>query len=128
MHYTSCSISGTGGVVTSPAACAVAGGTGVITAFTAFNVGNVAPGAYTVTVKGDQAGDSATATFTVTSTTPTITLTPNSGPVGTLNVAVSGNGFALSDTTCTISGTTCLSTRSLRDCGWRSNSFPLQCC
>ena len=55
-------------------------------------------------MKGNQAGDSATETFTVTSTTPAITLSPNSGPVGTLNVAVSGNGFALSDTTCTISG------------------------
>ena len=44
---TSCSISGTGGVVTLPAPCAVAAG-GVITAFTAFTVGNVAPGTYTV--------------------------------------------------------------------------------
>ena len=46
------------------------------------------------TVKATQGGNSASKTFTVTSSTvPTITLNPTSGPVGT-SVNIIGSGFA----------------------------------
>ena len=45
-------------------------------------------------MKGNQAGDSASAMFTVTG--PMITLTPSSGPIGA-PVSITGSGFATSD-------------------------------
>src|SRR5208282_4610721 len=51
------------------------------------------------------AGDKASATFTVTG--PSITLTPNTGPDGT-GSTITGGGFAPSDSSCTISGSNSL--------------------
>jgi hypothetical protein len=56
-------------------------------------VAGAALGVYFVTVTGST-GDFATASFTVTP--PTITLTPNSGPIGQ-GVTVTGSGFAPGD-------------------------------
>ena len=53
----------------------------------------VMPGAYFVTVTG-YTGDAASATFTVTG--PILTLTPNSGPSGTI-VTMNGSGFNSGD-------------------------------
>ncbi len=64
-----------------------------------FTVQNVLPGTYFVTYTGS-AGDSATASFTVTGPQIVETLTPNSGPVGT-PVTVTGSGFASTDTCAT---------------------------
>src|SRR5208282_629150 len=52
-------------------------------------------GAYIVTVKGST-GDLASATFVVTTTVPSLTLTPNSGPV-LLGVSMTGSGFNTGD-------------------------------
>ena len=77
-------------------------------------------------MKGNQAGDSATATFVVTATAPLITLTPNSGPVGTLNVAVSGNGLrrVIPRVRLVVLPFQPQERARLR---WRSNSISLQC-
>ena len=60
-----------------------------------FVVGTVSPGPYVIQVTGSS-GDVAQATFTVTSTAPSITLNPTRGIVGTV-VSVSGSGFAPAD-------------------------------
>src|SRR5208282_5200492 len=53
-------------------------------------------GVYTITVTGFAAHDTASATFTVTTNTPTITLSPTGGPSGT-GVTVAGTGFSTAD-------------------------------
>ena len=85
--------------VSSPTTCTV---TNAGTLSTSFAVFGVAPGTYTVTVTAANAGDQASASFTVIG--PTITLNPNSGPRG-VSVSVSGSGFNTADTSCQISGT-----------------------
>jgi len=52
-------------------------------------------GAYTVAITGSTS-DSASAAFTVTSTTPAISLSPTSGPAGT-PITITGSGFSPSD-------------------------------
>jgi len=96
-----CVITGTGGIIGSSMICAMSGGSGTLGVST-FKVGNVAPGIYTVTVTGSPMSDSGQTTFTVTA--PTITLYPSLAPVGN-SITVVGNGFALTDTSCTVSGT-----------------------
>jgi len=91
---TTCSISGS--VVASPT-CAVSGGT--LTG--AFTVANVAAGSYSVTATGTQAGDSASASFTVPS--PSITISPTSAQIGA-SVGVTGSDFSKTDTGCSLSG------------------------
>src|SRR5208337_3690248 len=56
------------------------------------------PGTYTISVKGST-GDIGSANFVVT--TPVIALFPASGPDTTI-VTISGSGFALTDSACTI--------------------------
>src|SRR5208282_3574171 len=101
----SCTISGSSGLIATSSSCTITGG--VINPLVTFGVGNVAPGVYAVTVKGNQAGDSATTAFTVTASGPHITLTPNTGPDGT-GSTITGGGFAPSDSSCTISGSNSL--------------------
>jgi hypothetical protein len=98
---TSCTISGTGGVVSTWSCVMVAGNvTG-----SRFTVANVAQNPYTITVTGSPSGLKATATFTVTNPfVPTIVTTPSDGPGGTL-VKVSGTGFSSFDTTCQLTST-----------------------
>jgi hypothetical protein len=107
---TSCSISGTGGVVTS-GTCTMT--TTVTTdptttgsnATGTFKVGNVAAGAYSVTITGSPSGLKASAIFTVTTPfVPTIVVTPSDGPARTV-VTVSGTGFSTSDTSCQLTST-----------------------
>lgn len=62
---------------------------------------STAPGTYTISATGTASGEVATAVFQVT---PSITLSPSSGPVGS-TVVVSGSGFSTSDTSCSLSGT-----------------------
>jgi hypothetical protein len=97
---TSCSITGSGGVVTN-GVCVI-----IITNSTgsyvnaSFKVGNVAAGSYSVTVTGSPSGLKASALFTVTTAfVPTIVVVPSDGPSGT-QITVSGTGFSTSDTTC----------------------------
>src|SRR5208337_3715971 len=61
------------------------------------------PGPYIVSVKG-LTGDIGSATFTVVTSTPTITLSPIDGPFAT-GVVVTGSGFTTSDTACGITST-----------------------
>ena len=92
----SCSISGTG--VLNPA-CSITVGTG--TPSGSFQVANVAPGSYVITLSGS-GGDSAQATFTVTSGA-SIALNPSLRGVG-ITVTVTGAGFRTDDSSCTITG------------------------
>ena len=94
----SCSISGSNNIVTG-SACSVALGSGAPSG--SFIVGNVAPGAYIITLSGNQ-GDSAQTTFTVT-TGPAIILSPSTGTIG-VTVTVTGAGFQPADTSCSLSG------------------------
>ena len=73
---------------------------GQITTATFIVLSSATLGTYTVSLTGSH-GDVAYATFVVQSTSPTVSLNPNSGPAGTV-VAVSGSGFAASDTSCNI--------------------------
>ena len=89
-----------------------------------FQVSNSASGGYTIIATGNNAGDTAAATFTVSSGISSITLTPSTGPSGTLvsfsgvipvggdtSCSVgggSGNGISLSTSTCVIVNTTIL--------------------
>jgi len=91
----SCTLSGT---VVSSQSCSVSGG--VLTG--TFTAANVPVGSYTVTGTGGQAGDSATASFTLASA-PAVTFNPISASPGT-TVQVSGTGFEVSDTSCSLSG------------------------
>jgi hypothetical protein len=93
---TSCTLSGSS---VASYACAISGGilAGSFVASTATG------GTYMVTAEGSPAGDSTTATFQLSTTTPTITLNPPSGQAG-ITVSVSGSGFAPTDSTCTIEG------------------------
>jgi hypothetical protein len=101
---TSCSISGTGSVVTS-GTCTVATTVAGSNVTASFKVGNVAAGTYSITVTGSPSGLKASALFTVTNPfVPTIVVVPSDGPSGTL-VAVSGTGFSTSDTTCQLTST-----------------------
>ena len=93
---TSCTL--TGGSITSYT-CAVSGGTLTGT----FVVSTAGAGVYGVTATGSPAGDSATANFQLTASTPSITVNPNSAQAGA-TVTVSGSGFAPTDSTCTIAG------------------------
>ena len=65
------------------------------------SVSNVSPGSYVITLNGNN-GDSAQATFTVTSGA-SITLNPTSGGVG-ITVTVTGVGFRTDDSSCSING------------------------
>src|SRR5208337_4618605 len=83
-----CTISGTGGIVTLPVGCGMAGGS--ILAVTTFKVGGVAPGVYKITVTGSPDGDSASATFVVSGAPiGSISLIPGVGGRGS-TVGVSG--------------------------------------
>jgi uncharacterized membrane protein YhaH (DUF805 family) len=68
-----------------------------------FTVANVGGGTYTITAIGRPAGDSASATFTVTGSGATIALSPSSGQPG-MTVTVTGYGFRGGDTTCALTG------------------------
>jgi len=97
-----CSISSTPGGLFASSACVIsAGGTSVTGTF--FVVGNVQAGkSFLVTVKGSL-GDSASATFTVTSpVAPAIFFSPSDGPQKT-KVTVSGVGFPGQDFSCILS-------------------------
>jgi hypothetical protein len=65
--------------------------------------GNGAAASYTVTATGSPAGDSTSATFTITTPARTITLNPFYASVGS-TVRVNGSGFSSSDSTCALSG------------------------
>jgi len=93
----SCTISGD--VVASPS-CSVSGGA----LSGSFMVANVTFGAYTVTATGNQIGDSASATFTVNTAPPSLTLNPSVASPNTV-VQVLGSGFSSTDTSCSLSGT-----------------------
>jgi hypothetical protein len=93
---TSCTL--TGGPIASYA-CAISGGTLTGT----FVVSTAVAGVYGVTATGSLAGDSATANFQLTASTPSITVNPNSAQAGA-TVTVSGSGFAPTDSTCTMQG------------------------
>lgn len=93
---------------------------------------NNAPGSYSVTVTAPGEG-TAMASFTITQggqnqgvgPSPSITLTPSFGPAGT-SVAVTGNGFNVADTSCTItSGPNVLGTCSTDGAGDVSGSFTI---
>jgi len=73
--------------------CTISSGGVVIGSFTVSS--SAALGAHTIRVTGST-GDFAQTTFTVTSTAPTITLVPTSGPVSTV-VTVTGSGFNTAD-------------------------------
>jgi hypothetical protein len=71
------------------------GPTGQLSA-TSFTVsGGAALGAHTIRVQGTT-GDFALATFTVTTVTPRITITPATGPTG-ITVSITASGFSASD-------------------------------
>jgi hypothetical protein len=96
---TSCSISGTGSLVTS-GTCTITTTADGSNATATFKVGNVAVGAYSITVTGSPSGLKASAIFTVSQVfVATIVVSPPDGPSGTV-VTVSGTGFSTSDTTC----------------------------
>jgi hypothetical protein len=96
---TACSVSGR--VVLSQS-CSITGG--ALTA-TGFTVANVAGGSYAVKATSTPSGNSASAQFTVTvSSPPTITPNPSSSQDG-VAVQVSGSSFLTSDTTCSLFGT-----------------------
>jgi hypothetical protein len=92
-----CSVSGYPATNTMP--CTVSGG--ILSA--TFTVANVASGPWTITATGSPGSDFAEATFTVTvgASVATITLSPNSGYVGTF-VMITGSGFNVADTYCSI--------------------------
>ena len=94
---TGCLLSGT---PVSSATCSIYPGGTLVGSFI---VANVALGSYTITAAGNVTGGHASASFTVTGGSPTITLNPSSAPAGT-TVQVSGSGFALSDGVCSMSG------------------------
>jgi hypothetical protein len=92
---TGCSISGS---VVASQTCSVSAG--ALSAFTAFTVADVVEGSYSVTVTGMPTGDSASTSFTVIASTPTVALSPSSAQPG-MTVSVVGYGFNSADTTCT---------------------------
>jgi len=94
---TSCSLSG--GAVGSQS-CTLADGTLV----GAFTVSSDTAGAYQITATGNPTGDTASASFILSTIPPSITLNPTSAsPAAT--VQVSGSGFLTSDSSCYLSGT-----------------------
>ncbi len=93
---TSCSLSGSS---IASQTCSIASGT--VTA--SFVVANVGAGTYSVAVVASPGGDSALATLTITTSTPTISLNPSSASVGSV-VYVSGSGFSTLDTSCSLTG------------------------
>ncbi|HYW01006.1 MAG TPA: CFI-box-CTERM domain-containing protein, partial [Candidatus Acidoferrum sp.] len=94
---TSCSLSGT--PISLPTCSVYTGGSLV----GSFIVANVALGSYTITATGTQAGDHASSSFTISGGSPTITLNPTSASAGS-TVNISGSGFSLSDTGCSLTG------------------------
>jgi hypothetical protein len=107
----SCSISSpTNPTAVQNAGCAIASGTETIQG--SFIVGNVPAGQYVIEVTGcpgnngcsPSQGDFAQAVFQDQEPpTPTITLSPSGAAIGE-SVQVSGSGFSLSDTSCSLSG------------------------
>jgi hypothetical protein len=95
-----CSVSSSNGNLIQNNACTINGGTGAASG--GFIVGSLNPGTYSVRLTGNT-GDFAETTFTVVAG-PSIKLTPSSGAVGT-TVSVTGSGFFLTDSSCSISGT-----------------------
>ena len=94
-----CTLSGS--VVGASQTCSISAGT----LSGSFTVANVAVGSYTVTVTGNQAADSGSGTFTVSSSTSgSLTLSPSSALVGS-TVQVSSSVFSTSDSSCSLSGT-----------------------
>ena len=90
----------TGGPVSAPITCTIAGG--VLTTGSFVVAGP--PGTFTIaaTTSGADSGE-AVAAFAVTTSSQYITLAPSFGHVGDL-VSVSGSGFLPADSTCTLSG------------------------
>ena len=86
----------------------------------AFNVTSITPGAYTITVTGSPGGDSASSTFTVESAS--ISFNPTSALVGS-NVSVSGSGFSLLDTSCSLAGSSVTSQSCILSGGRLTGSF-----
>ena len=86
----------------------------------AFNVTSISPGAYTITVTGSPGGDSASSTFTVESAS--ISFNPTSALVGS-NVSVSGSGFSLLDTSCSLAGSSVTSQSCILSGGRLTGSF-----
>ncbi|MFI5449831.1 MAG: hypothetical protein ACHQ03_08745 [Candidatus Bathyarchaeia archaeon] len=84
--------------VSAPGPCTIVNG--VLTA--SFVVAPVSPGTYCITAKTD-GGDTGVATALFTVQPQQITLSLLIAPPGTL-VSVSGSGFSLADTTCSLSG------------------------
>jgi len=69
-----------------------------------FTVATVLAGSYSVTVTGNPAGDSASASFTVNGVVlPSVTFNPASAASGS-TVDVSGSDFSSADTSCSLSG------------------------
>jgi len=93
----SCSLSG-GGAVASET-CSVTNGT----VSASFIVATAAAGSYTITVTGNPAGDSGSAVFTLSISPTSIVLNPVGGAPGA-TIQVSGSGFSLDDSSCSISG------------------------
>jgi hypothetical protein len=93
---TACTIGG-GSIASST--CTISGGALAGT----FLVSNVTAAIYAVTATGNPAGDSAVASFQLTAASPSVTLNPTSAKAGA-TVTVSGSGFATTDTTCLIEG------------------------
>ena len=92
-----CSLSG--GIVVASETCSISNG--AVTA--AFVVAVASAGSYTITVTGNPNGDSASAFFTLTVSPISITLNPVGGVPGA-TVQVSGSGFSLLDSSCSLSG------------------------
>jgi len=100
LNDTSCILSGTSVVSQS---CTLSRGALTGSFIVANATANGAPVPYTLTATGNPAGDSASATFIVTSPARMITLNPSSARVGS-TVQVDASGFSADDSSCSISG------------------------
>lgn len=87
-----------------------------------FTVGNLGLGSYFVTATGLQAGDSASASFTVNAGPPSLMLNPSTANVGS-TVQVTGSGFITSDNACSLSGDAVTSSSCSLANGMLSGSF-----
>ena len=94
---TSCALSG--GSVVASETCSI--NNGAVSA--SFTVASASQGSYTITVTGNSAGDSASATFTLTVSPVSISLSPPGASPGN-SIQVYGAGFSLLDTSCSVSG------------------------
>jgi len=100
---TTCTITSNGALIVAPTPCTLTGGT--IGLGFSFTVAAVPTGTYAVTVTGNPNGDLATATFTVISTSQSITLSPNPyGQVGALVGVLTPVGSSWADTDCKLAG------------------------